>query len=72
LVNQYLIMNYVDIIVLICVFIFLGTIIFFRYILPNIGKNKKKAKPCCGVCPMAYDKKAERFVKEYHKVNKKD
>lgn len=65
-------MNLTDIIVLVSVFAFLGLIIFLRYILPHIGKNKNKPKACCGVCPMAYDKKAERFVKEYHKANKKD
>lgn len=65
-------MNYVDILVLVIVFIFLATIIFLKYILPHIGKNKYKSKGCCGVCPMAYDKKAKRIFKDYRKANEKE
>ena len=64
-------MNYVDIIVLISVFLFLGLIVFFKYILPNIGKNKMKKKGCCGTCPMGYDKKTKKMFADYHKANKK-
>ena len=65
-------MNLVDILVLSIVIIFIALIIFLRYILPHIGKNKKKKRSnSCTYCPIGEDMKAKRFLKEYHKANKK-
>ena len=38
----------------------------------HVGKHKKVGNCGCGTCPMGQDKKAKRFLKEYHKQNKKD
>ncbi|MFA6667186.1 MAG: hypothetical protein WCS51_02375 [Bacilli bacterium] len=64
-------MNSTDIIVLLIVIFFLGLIIFLRYVLPHIGKNKNKHRGGCTSCPVGEDLKAKRFVKDYHKSMQK-
>jgi|GEM_PF-648669 hypothetical protein len=65
-------MNYIDIIIVLVVLLFLGLVIYFSFIRPHVGKHKKVGNCGCGTCPMGQDKKAKRFLKEYHKQNKKD
>ena len=61
-------MNWTNVIVLAIVVLLLFLVIFFRYLKPRLQGKKTGG---CSSCPMAYDTKAKRMVKDYHKANKK-
>ena len=62
-------MSAADIIILIIVILLLLTIIFFRFIFPLI-RGKKSSH--CSSCPVGYDAKIKRSLKEYRKSTRKD
>lgn len=57
-------MTIVDIIILIIVILILGSIIFFKSILPRI---QHKPTGECSSCPMGNQKKLRRAIKSYKK-----
>ncbi len=61
------IMSAADIIILIVVILLLLTIIFFRFIFPHL-RGKKSSH--CASCPVGYDAKIKRSLKEYRKSEK--
>lgn len=62
-------MTTADIIILIVVILLLGSIIFFKSILPRI---QHKPTGECSSCPMGNQKKIRRAIKSYKKKNKKE
>lgn len=60
-------MTIADIIILIVVILMLGSIVFFKSILPRI---KHKPTGECSSCPMGNQKKLRRAIKSYKKSSK--
>ena len=56
-------MKFIDIVILIIVFIILGSVILFSWVLPGIKSKKTGKKACCCGCPMGNDIKAKRIVR---------